>query len=154
MAGHRPSNHFCPLPGSGGGGPRGPVPLRGDTLTWLSTQAAPGRVMVWPAVRPGVCPDPEVWRISPGPLPHDFRGWIAPCRPRLGAGEAGDWLRSPSEGALSGPYIALRTITPFLSPLPLVTVNLLYISVNLPVPSSSYSWNHKTFDLLYLAYFT
>nr|XP_007976712.2 POU domain, class 5, transcription factor 2 [Chlorocebus sabaeus] len=110
MAGHRPSHHFFPLPGSGGGGPRGPVPLRVDTLTWLSTQAAPGRVMVWPAVRPGVCPDPEVWRISPAPLPHEFRGWIAPCRPRLGAGEAGDWSRSTSEGALPGPYIALRSI--------------------------------------------
>ncbi|KAL0605901.1 POU domain, class 5, transcription factor 2 [Plecturocebus cupreus] len=95
---------------SGGGGPRGPVPLRVDTLTWLNTQAAPGRAIVWPAVRLGVCPGPEVWRIPPGPGPHELRGWIAPCRACLGAGEAGTWLRNPSEGALLGPYIALRSI--------------------------------------------
>ncbi|XP_062068384.1 POU domain, class 5, transcription factor 2 [Lepus europaeus] len=113
MAGHRLSN-FCPLPGIGGGGLGGPVPVRVDPPTWLSAQAGPGKLVVWPGVvpviRPGVCPGPEVWGVPLGPPLYEFQGGMVPCGSWLGAGEAGTRFWSPSEGAGPGPYIALRCV--------------------------------------------
>ncbi|XP_057595320.1 POU domain, class 5, transcription factor 2 [Hippopotamus amphibius kiboko] len=108
MAGHRLSNF--PVPGSGGDGPGGPVPVQVDTPIWLSAQAAPGRRMVLPGVRPGMCPGPEVWGLPSGPPPYEFRGGMVSCGPRVGAGEVGAWFPSPSEGAFPGPYIVLQCI--------------------------------------------
>uniref|UniRef100_A0A8C6QAW4 POU domain protein n=1 Tax=Nannospalax galili TaxID=1026970 RepID=A0A8C6QAW4_NANGA len=97
MAGHRSSNVY-PLPGSSGGGPEV------DTHLWLSGQAAPGRLMVWPGIGPGICPGPEVWGVSQGPSPYEFRSGVAP----YGAGETRAWSQSSSEDTCPGPYIALR----------------------------------------------
>lgn len=91
------------------------MPVRVDTAAWLSTQAAPGRLMVHSGVSPGVCPGPEVWGLAPGPQPYEFWGGKVPCGPRFRAGEAGAWLQSLSEGSMPGPYIALRCI-PKLAP--------------------------------------
>ncbi|XP_049564392.1 POU domain, class 5, transcription factor 2 [Orcinus orca] len=108
MAGHSPSNF--PMPGTGGDRPAGPVPVRVDTPIELSAQAAPGRLMVRPEVRPGMCPDPEVWALSPGPPPCEFQDGMMPCRPRVGAGEVSAWFPRPSEVAFPGPCIVLQCI--------------------------------------------
>ncbi|XP_073933190.1 POU domain, class 5, transcription factor 2 [Castor canadensis] len=105
MAGYRLSNAYA-LPSSGGGGLEGPMSLEVDTPTWLSTQAAPGRLMVRPAVCPSGCPGPEVWGVPLVPPPCEFWGGIAP----RGAVEARAWFQSPSEDTCPGPYIALRCI--------------------------------------------
>lgn len=107
MAGHRPSNFF-PLPDSGRGGPRGTVPVRVDAPVWLSVQAAPSMLMVRPGIGLGASPGPEGWEVPLGPPPYKFYCGTAPCRPRVGAGEAGPRFLSPSEGTFQRPYIALR----------------------------------------------
>ncbi|XP_021557477.1 POU domain, class 5, transcription factor 2 [Neomonachus schauinslandi] len=107
MARHRPSN-FSPLPGSGRGGPTGPMPVRVDAPLWLSAQAAPRMLMVRPGIGPGASPGPEGWKVPLGPPPYKFYSGMAPRRPRVGAGEAGPRFRSPSEGAFPRPYIILR----------------------------------------------
>ncbi|MBW01591.1 POU domain, class 5, transcription factor 2, partial [Eschrichtius robustus] len=108
MAGHRPSNF--PVPGTGGDRPAGPVPVRADTPIGLRAQAAPGRLMVLPGVRPGMCPGPEVWPLPPGPPPCEFRDEMMPCRPRVGAGEVSAWFPRPSEVAFPGPGLVLQCI--------------------------------------------
>lgn len=97
----RKSLNVYPLPGNSGGGLEVSVPMRVDTPTWLSSQAATGRLMVRPPV---ICPGPEVWGVPLGPSPYEFRGERAPC----GAGEARAWSQNSSEVACPGPYIALR----------------------------------------------
>lgn len=37
---------------------------------------------------------------------------------------------------------------------PLATINLLFVSVDLPILDNTYKWNHIICDLLCLAYFT
>lgn len=103
MAGRRSSN-VCPFPGNSGGGLEGPVPVRVDTPTWLSSQAATSRLMVRPGMGPGFCPGPEVWGVPLGPSPYEFRGGIAP----YGAYETRTWSQNSSEDTYPGPYIALR----------------------------------------------
>lgn len=97
----RKSLNVYPLPGNSGGCLEGPVPMRVDTPTWLSSQAVTGRLMVRPPV---IYPGPEVWRVPLGPSPYEFRGERVPC----GAGEARAWSQNSSEDACPGPYIALR----------------------------------------------
>ncbi|XP_025779470.1 LOW QUALITY PROTEIN: POU domain, class 5, transcription factor 2 [Puma concolor] len=109
MAGPRPS-YFSPLPGSGSGGPRGPVPVRVDTPVWLTAQAAPSMLMVQPGIQQGVSPGPEVWEMPLGPLPYKFWGGMAPCTPGVGTGKVGAWFPSPSEGTFPRPYIVLQCI--------------------------------------------
>ncbi|KAB1281369.1 POU domain; class 5; transcription factor 2 [Camelus dromedarius] len=113
MDGHKPANF--PLPGSGGGGPRGPVPVRVDTQIWLRAQEAPGRLMVLPRVGPRIYPGPEVWGLPPVPPAYEFQGGMVrahpvPCGPRVGAGEAGTWFPDPSEGTFPRPCIVMRCI--------------------------------------------
>ncbi|XP_012899953.1 POU domain, class 5, transcription factor 2 [Mustela putorius furo] len=103
MAGNRPSD-FSPLPGSGRGGPRGPMPVRVGAPIWLSAQAVPSMLMI----RPGISPGPEGWEVPLGPRPYGFYSGMAPHRPRVGAGEAGPRFRSPSEGAFRRPYMVLQ----------------------------------------------
>ncbi|XP_007462661.1 PREDICTED: POU domain, class 5, transcription factor 2-like, partial [Lipotes vexillifer] len=73
-------------------------------------QAAPGRLMIRPEVRPGMCPDLEVWALSPGPPLCEFQNGMMPCRPPVGAGEASAWFPRPSEVAFPGPCIVLQCI--------------------------------------------
>lgn len=103
-------SYFSPLPGSGRGGPRGPVPVKVDTSVWLTAQAAPRMLMAQPGIQLGISPGPEVLEMPLGPLPYEFRGGVVPRRPRVGAGETGSWFPRPSEGTFPRPYIILRCI--------------------------------------------
>ncbi|XP_036136242.1 POU domain, class 5, transcription factor 2 [Molossus molossus] len=109
MAGHKPSNQTL-QPVSGGSGPRGPMPMGFDTTVWLSGQAAPGSLMVRPGIQIGVSPGPEVWEVPLSPPPYTFRGRMVLYEPRVGAGEAGTWFQSPSEGTFHRPCNVLRCI--------------------------------------------
>ncbi|XP_036165731.1 POU domain, class 5, transcription factor 2 [Myotis myotis] len=109
MAERKPS-HLSPQPAGGGGGPRGPMPVGIDTPIWLSAHAAPGSLMVRPGIQMGISPSPEVWAVPLNPQSYKLRGRVVPCEARVGVGEAGAWLQSPSEGTLRGPLSALRYI--------------------------------------------
>ncbi|XP_036781596.2 POU domain, class 5, transcription factor 2 [Manis pentadactyla] len=109
MAGPRLPNYSL-VPGSGEGGPRGPVSVGVDTPIWLSAHAAPGRLMVQPGIGPAVCPGPEMWEVPLNPQTYEFQGKMVPCERLVRAGEARAWLPNPFQGAIPGPYVTLRSI--------------------------------------------